>query len=191
MAAPTNTISRWPYLVAFTIFKFWSACFSFLFLNCQWSYLFVWIFPPFFVNIFIFYVNIWIVNVCTECVVGMYFKKECIRVWNYGVEAIFFIYIGNYIILFMFVLLHCYRFLFFWFLGWRPQLFTSFVLSCSSLSSWRRRVHAAILKKPISNLQMSSLQSLSDALMPKVMYIVWTTFKVLSLFRSVFVTESV
>lgn len=45
--------------------------------------------PPFFVNIFIFYVNIWIVNVCTECVVGMYFKKECIRVWNYGVEAIF------------------------------------------------------------------------------------------------------
>lgn len=58
-------------------------------------------FPPFFVNIFIFYVNIWIVNVCTECVVGMYFKKECIRVWNYGVEAIFFIYIGNYIILFV------------------------------------------------------------------------------------------
>lgn len=71
-------------------------------------------FPPFFVNIFIFYVNIWIVNVCTECVVGMYFKKECIRVWNYGVEAIFFIYIGNYIILFMFVLLHCYCFFDFW-----------------------------------------------------------------------------
>lgn len=117
--------------------------------------------------------------------IGMY---PSVELWG---GSHFFIYIGNYIILFMFVLLHCYRFLFFCFLGWRPQLFTSFVLSCSSLSSWRRRVHAAILKKPISNLRMSSLQSLSDALMPKVMYIVWTTFKVLSLFRSVFVTESV
>lgn len=38
---------------------------------------------------------------------GMY---PSVELWG---GSHFFIYIGNYIILFMFVLLHCYRFLFF------------------------------------------------------------------------------
>lgn len=46
--------------------------------------------------------------------------------WNYGWKP-FFIYIGSSIILFMFVCCFVIDF-FFFFVGWRPQLFTSFVL---------------------------------------------------------------
>lgn len=120
-------------------------------------------------------------NVWNVLQIGMYLSVE---LW---VEAIFFIYIGSYIILFICLLL-CYWFL--W--GGGHNLLHLLYSFCSSFSSWRWTVHAAILKK--TRLQPSDVKTpkpVIDASMPKVMYIVWTTFKLLRLFRSVFVTESV
>lgn len=114
--------------------------------------------------------------------IGMYLSVE---LWG---GSHFFIYIGNYIILFMFVLLLYYCL--FVFLGWRPQLFTSFVLAFITFQS---KANTSCSNTQKAHLQPSDVKSpnLSDAPMPKVMYIGWTTFKLLSLFRSVFVTKSV
>lgn len=109
--------------------------------------------------------------------IGMYLSVE---LW---VEAIF-IYIVSYLV-YLFVC--C-----FVFVRLGPQPFTSFVLFMFIIfSSWRQTVHAAILKTRLQPSDVKTPKPVIDASMPNVMYIVWTTFKLLRLFRSVFVTQSV
>lgn len=135
-------------------------------------------------------VNIWIVNVCTECVVGMYSASDrnVSEGWIMG-GSHFFIYIGSYII-FVYLSVCCY---YWFFVGWRPQLFTSFVLLLlSSVSSSRRTVHAAILNNPTFRCQdskachrrfnaKSNVHSMNNIQAPETFWSVFVTESVLAL----------
>lgn len=182
-AAPTKTVCRRLCRVSFNMFEFWSGCFwvneviysyCFSFL-CKYIYLFL----------------MWSEPLDCKCVYRM-FGRNVLQIGMYLSGNMggshFFIYLGCYVILFicLFVdlLLIC--------VGWKPHLFTYFVLLvCSPFSSGRRSVHAAILKKPSPIFRCQTPKPVIDASMPKVMYIVWTTFVFLRLFWSVFVTRSV
>lgn len=81
--------------------------------------------------------------------IGMYLSVE---LW---VEAIF--YIHSYIILFICLFVASLLI----FVGWRPQLFTSFVLFLFIIVQLKANSSCSNTQKAVSNLQMSRLQSLS------------------------------
>lgn len=103
--------------------------------------------------------------------IGMYRSAE---LW---VEAIFFIYMGSYVISFICLFVCCF---FVIFVGWRPHLFTYFCIFClfflfigfpvEGEQFMQQYTHK---KKPC--LQPSDVKTpkpVIDASMPKVMYIV-------------------
>lgn len=122
-------------------------------------------------------VNIWIVNVCTECVVGMYSASDrnVSEGWIMG-GSHFFIYIGSYII-FVYLFVCCY-----WFLWGGGHNFLHLLYYCYC---HQFPVQGVQFMQQYSTTQHSDVKTpkpVIDASMPKVMYIVWTTFKLLRLF---------
>lgn len=154
-AAPPNTVCRRLRHVSFTMFEFWSAYFLSMklfihigFFSFLCKYIYFWC-----------EVNIWIVNACTECVVGMYSApdrnvSEC---GNMG-GSHFFIYIGSYIILFicLFVAL-----LLIFFVGVAATTFYIFCTHLFIIFQLKANSSCSNTQKHVSNLQMSRLQSLS------------------------------
>lgn len=141
-AVPTNTVCRRLHIVSFTVFQ--RACFVFVLLSMK---LFIHIVSFCFSSSLCKYiyfsgceVNFWIVNACTECVLGMYLQigmyQEC------GIMGgSHFFFIPSFIILFICLLSSWYV------VGLQPGLFTSFFLYfCSSFYRWRRTVYAAIFQ---------------------------------------------
>ena len=119
--------------------------------------------------------------------IGMYLSVE---LW---VEAIFFIYIGSYIILFICLFVAMLLIIFLW-VGSHNflHLFVLWFFFCSTFFPVEgEQLMQQYSKTRLQPSDVKTPKPVIDASMPKVMYIVWTTFELLRLFWSVFVTEPV